>query len=63
LIEIQRTIQKLNEKSQGVLWFRDVSYRLCEAYVNGVLDQKSYKNLLELAIKESSSVINKEISK
>lgn len=60
LIEIQRTIQKLNEKSQGVLWFRDVSYRLCEAYVNGVLDEVSYKELLTKAINESSLLINNE---
>jgi|SaaInl8_200m_RNA_FD_contig_101_166403_length_4234_multi_3_in_0_out_0_2 paraquat-inducible protein B len=60
MVEIQRTIQKLNEKSQGVLWFRDVSYRLCEAYVNGILDRDSYKELLTLAIKEGSKVIENE---
>jgi len=51
----------LNVRSQGVIFLRDSSYRLAEAYFNGMLDKGEYGAHFKEVIEASERLINLEI--
>ena len=55
-------IQALSQRSQGVILFRDVSFRYCEAYLNGVLGEKEYLAKLDNAFAEARALVNEELT-
>jgi hypothetical protein len=55
------TIATLFRRSQGVQLFRDGSFNLCEAYLNGAIDGPQYIKLHENLLKVSKELIVQEI--
>ncbi len=63
--EVERTSSALAEqlfkRHQGVQWFRDGLYSLCQLSLNGFIDQKSTDIRLGKLIEESAKLIEAEI--
>lgn len=55
------TIATLFRRSQGVQLFRDGSFNLCEAHLNGAIDGPQYKELHEALLKTAVALITQEI--
>lgn len=52
---------QLGARSQGVIVFRDGSYRLAEAYMNGIIGEEDYADLFEKTLAASKDLILKEL--
>ena len=63
--EVARTlanaIQALTERSQGLQLYRDATYRLCEAYLNDVIDEATYSQQLAALSKQTAELIKFEL--
>lgn len=60
-LETARTLAKLYEQNERTLFLQFSLYRLCEAYMNGMLDEQTYAEVLEqralAAIEEQQSAV------
>jgi len=54
-------IQALTQRSQGVVLFRDASFRYCEAYLNGLLGKKDYFAEIKGLYTDAKLLIEKEL--
>lgn len=57
------TIATLFRRSQGVQLFRDGSFNLCEAYLNGAIDEPQYFKLHQELLQTAKDIIVQEIPK
>ena len=55
-------IQALTQRSQGVILFRDASFRYCEAYLNGALDEAGYLTRLDTMYTAAHATIVAELT-
>lgn len=46
-VEYARTLMKLHENNERTLFLQFSLYRLCEAYMNGMLEEETYAEILE----------------
>jgi hypothetical protein len=51
----------LSKRSQGVILFRDFSFRLAEAYVNGAISTEEYQALLKAGFAKSCALVENEL--
>ena len=63
LSEFSQTITKLTTRSQGIIYFRDASYRLVEAYLNEMITEEQYVELITLLLNNTKELINHELEK
>jgi hypothetical protein len=56
------TTTKLFEASQAYMFAQHALYRLCEAKLNGFIDDKTYQNLFEKVLTQTNDLIAKEVS-
>jgi hypothetical protein len=61
--ELATALQVLNKKTQGVIYFEKISYRLCEAEMNRRIMPEAYASLLAQAHKDSVDLIKEELNK
>jgi hypothetical protein len=54
-------VSNVFSRSQGVQFFRDSSYALCQAYINGLIESEDYKKALEKITQLAFVLIDKEI--
>lgn len=59
---LQTVGQSLFKRSQGVQLFRDRSYYLCQARMNGFITDQEYRTSLDAAFKEVIPLIEKELA-
>lgn len=52
-VEYARTLMKLHENNERTLFLQFSLYRLCEAYMNGMLDRETYAEVLERRASEA----------
>jgi hypothetical protein len=55
------TVQQLGTRSQGLQLYRDGTYALCQAYMNGILDQPAYIKRLDKLLDISDQLISTEL--
>nr|WP_319491648.1 hypothetical protein [uncultured Desulfobacter sp.] len=55
------TAQHLFKRSQGMQLYRDGMYSLCQARMNGIIDNKSYQETSELLLEKAVLLILEEI--
>ena len=55
------SIRSLFTRSQGIQLFRDGAFHLCQAYLNGSINESDYKASLQLLFQETAKLIEKEI--
>lgn len=61
--QVARDIAQLTKRSQGVILFRDFSFRLSEAYFNGAIDANQLQSALSNAFVVASETIKFELQK
>lgn len=54
-------ISSVFTRSQGIQFFRDTSYALCQAHINGTIDKPTYASSLMKLVEVSRGLIDKEI--
>lgn len=54
-------INKLSNRSQAIILFRDASYRLAEAYTNNIIDSRDYYELFGKVYTDMRTILEKEI--
>lgn len=59
--ELAKTSQILATKSQGVLFARDMAFRLNEAYVNDLVSAKEWKVQYSAILSAAKEILEKEI--
>jgi hypothetical protein len=59
--ELAKDVARLSTRSQGVIIFRDASFALAQAYVNGALNQKQYAAALTNLYTNAIQLITTEI--
>ncbi len=55
------TVEKLGRRSQGLQLFRDGSYSLCQAFMNGIIDKLGYIARLDELLSVSKGLIDIEL--
>lgn len=55
------TIRSLFSRSQGIQLFRDGTFHLCQAYLNGSITKEEYKAMFESLLEKSTPLIQAEI--
>jgi len=58
---LSTTVQQLGRRSQGLQFFRDASYTLCNAYLNGLFEKTSYLDNFKLILNASQGLIDTEL--
>lgn len=61
--ELAREIAQLSKRSQGVILFRDYSFRLSEASLNGVITTNEFKKALTSGFSNACELVKYELAK
>lgn len=61
LNQIYRTLARLGARSQGVILFRDASYRLAEAYINDEISSAEFLEEYNKLVDRAASLIELEL--
>ncbi len=55
-------VKELTRRSQGIMFYRDGSYSLCQAYLNGILEPQDFSDRLAILQQQSFELIDKELT-
>lgn len=61
LTQYSQTVAKLTTRSQGVIYFRDASYRLMEAYLNKAITEEQFVELFTIILNNTKELIGHEL--